>query len=210
MTEQSVCIIAEDLSEPIDEGIKHFARSLIEGCRENCKVLGISTHSEGRISIPNTTSIRANKAFVNFKLRSAIRRFHPDVICYVPSASATIFSFLRSRILKLFHPDTRVIMVSLQPRDYHRVSRSLIRLLSPDMIFVQNPAILNKLKNFGCHVTLLPSGVDLNKFTPVSREQKTELRAKYHLDPEAFTVLHVGHSTAGRNIEFLGRVRQEC
>jgi glycosyltransferase involved in cell wall biosynthesis len=56
-------------------------------------------------------------------------------------------------------------------------------------------------------VNLLASGVDLNKFAPVSRDRKKELRAKYGLDTESFTVLHVGHITGLRNIDLLSEVR---
>jgi glycosyltransferase involved in cell wall biosynthesis len=111
-------------------------------------------------------------------------------------------------MLKLSRPSARVVMVALQPRSYSWFSRQLIRFISPDIVFVQNELALKKLKGLGCQVRMLPSGVDLNKFVPASPERKAELRAKYGLDSKAFTTLHVGHMTKGRNIELLIQVRR--
>jgi len=101
-------------------------------------------------------------------------------------------------------------MVSLQPRRYGRVSGYLIPRLCPDMIFVQNETSLRQLSGLGCKVGQVASGVDLNKFAPVNRDRKTELRTKYGLNPESFTVLHVGHITGGRNIELLADVSRQA
>jgi glycosyltransferase involved in cell wall biosynthesis len=205
----SICVITEDLSFPIDEGIRHFAGSLIEGWSQEYRVLGLSVRSTGRIATPSTISLRTNKFFLSYRLFSRLHRFKPDIICYVPSASATVFSFLRARMLKLCCPGAKVVMVSLQPRSYGRISRYLIPQLSPAIIFVQNEDARQKLTALGCDARLLGSGVDLEKFIPVSREKKIELRVKYSLDPAAFTVLHVGHMTWGRNIRFLTDIGRE-
>ena len=207
--QRSICVIAEDLSLPIDEGIKHFASSLIQGWSQEYRVLGLSVRSQGQITTPHTASLRTNKFFLSYRLFSRLRRFKPEIICYVPSASATIFSFLRARMLKVYCPGARVVMVSLQPRRYGRVSRHLIPLFSPDMIYVQHEPAMRQLLAMGCKAKLLTSGVDLHKFTPVSQDKKRVLRIKYGLDAEAFTVLHVGHITEGRNIELLTEVYRE-
>ena len=209
MMKQSVCIIAEDLSEPIDEGIKHFAYSLIESGSEEYNVHGLSIRTSGLMNMPRTDSVNANKLFISSELRAKIRDCHPDIICYVPKASATLFSFFRSRVLKLNRMAAKVIMVALQPRDYGWLSRHLVRFLKPDTIFVQSESAMKKLEKIGCRVKLLPSGVDIKKFSPVSAERKMDLRNRYGLDRKAFTVLHVGHATASRNIDILVRVRRE-
>jgi len=209
MVQQSVCIVTENLSEPVDEGIKHFAHSLIKSCPAEYNVLGIAARSLDQTVNHGTVSLKTNRLFLDSRLRERIRDFQPNVICYVPSASATLFSFLRSRILKLQGHNARVVMVSLQLRDYNWFSRGLIRWLSPDILFVQNEQAMQRLTSLGCHTRLLPSGVDLNKFVPVSAKKKAELRAKYGLDPNVFTILHVGHLTRGRNVELMIRARQE-
>jgi glycosyltransferase involved in cell wall biosynthesis len=206
---RSICVIAEGLSLPVDEGIKHFAVSLVEGWSKAHRVLGISTRSEGPMAPPHTIGLKTNKCFFSSRLFSVIRRFKPELICYVPSASATVFSFLRAKMLKIYYPGASVVMVSLQPRSYGWFSRRVVALLAPDEIFVQYEQSLRQLLDLGCHTKLLASGVDLNKFTPVSSKKKGELRQKYGLDPAAFTVLHVGHITGGRNIDFLAELRRK-
>jgi glycosyltransferase involved in cell wall biosynthesis/thymidylate kinase len=208
-TRHAVCVIAEDLAYPLDEGIKHCAVSLLQSWSKQHRVLGISVRSPGKPAAPHTVALRTNKLFLSYRLRSALRRFRPEVIFYVPSASATIFSFLRAWTLKYYCPGARVAMVSLQPRRYGLVSRFLIRRLAPDVIFVQSQASRQQLDDLGCRTELFASGVDLEKFTPVSREKKIELRTKYGLDPKAFTVLHVGHITEGRNIGLLNEVNHQ-
>ena len=205
---RSICVIAEDLSLPVDEGIKHFAVSLLQGWSKEHRILGLSVRSTAQSALPDAVSLKANKFFLSLRLFSRLRRFRPELICYVPSAAATIFSFLRARILKIYCPRARVVMVSLQPRRYGRLSKRLIPLLSPDAVFVQHEPVMRQLIDLGCLASLLASGVDLNKFKPVSPDRKKELRARYGLDPAAFTVLHVGHITEGRNIELLTEVRR--
>jgi len=204
----SVCVVAEDLSLPIDEGIKHFAVSLLRQWSREHPVLGISARSRRPPATPHTVAPGANRFFLSSKLSTALKQFKPDVVCYVPSASATLFSFLRARALKLYCPSAMVIMISLQPRRYGRLSRFLIRRLAPDLLFVQHEASLRQLADMNLKVKMLAGGVDLEKFTPVSRDKKAALRTGYALDPGAFTVLHVGHITEGRNIDLLADINQ--
>ncbi|OGO31581.1 MAG: hypothetical protein A2Z29_02825 [Chloroflexi bacterium RBG_16_56_11] len=204
-----ICVISEDLSQPVDEGIKHFAHSLIESWSEEHDVLGLSLRTTGRIDGPHTEALRVNKTFIDAGLSRRLRAFRPEIICYVPSASATVSSFLRSRVLKLNRPATKVVMVALQPRNLGWISRRLLPLISPDTVFVQNETAMKRLGDAGCRARLLPSGVDNKKFVPVSPSRKVELRTRYGLDTQAFTVLHVGHAAAGRNIDFLNLVRRE-
>lgn len=204
-----VCVISEDLSHPVDEGIKHFARSIIESWPQECDVMGLSVRVKLAEKNGRFDSLSVNRLFLSPRLYQRIRRFHPDLICYVPSASATVFSFLRSKILKFACRSSRVVMVSLQPRHYDRLSQRLLPWLSPDIVFVQSEEAMAQLQRLGCRTAMIPSGVDTEKFVPVTQEKKTALRLQYGLDVNTFTVLHVGHTTAGRNIEFLINVRRD-
>ncbi len=202
-TQRSVCVVAEDLSLPVDEGIKHFAVSLLQEWSRERRVLGLSARSRKPPATPNAVALGANRFFLSRRLSAELKRFNPDIICYVPSSSATLFSFLRARALKFYCPSARVVMVSLQPRQYGWLSRRLIRVLAPDFTFVQHERSLRQLTGLGLKAGLLASGVDLDKFAPVPGDKKTALRTGYGLDTAAFTVLHVGHITKGRNIDLL-------
>ena len=52
-------------------------------------------------------------------------------------------------------------------------------------------------------VTYLRSGVDTEKFIPVSNERADELKRRYGFDPAKKLVLHVGHLNRGRNVQQL-------
>jgi glycosyltransferase involved in cell wall biosynthesis len=209
MMKLPVCIITEDLSLPLDEGIKNFTHSLLQAWPPEVPVLGLSVRTRGTVNGSNVVSLDSNRFFLSYRLLEELRSFKPEIICYVPSASATVFSFLRCQLLKLYQPRARVVMVSLQPRNYGRLSRRLIRLVAPDVVFVQHKEAAKQLISLGCDVQLIPSGVDLEKFTPVSPDRKTELRAEYGLEPETFTVLHVGHIKRERNVQALVHIHRE-
>jgi len=206
---QSACIITEDMSPPLDEGIKNFAHSLLQAWPSEIPVHGISVLPGRRVNSSKIASLRVNRLFLSYRLWEELRSYKPGLICYVPSASATLFSFIRSRLLKLYQPRARVVMVSLQPRHYGWLSRRLIRFLTPDVLFVQHRRAVKQLIALGCHAQLIPSGVDLDKFTPVSPERKAELRTQYGLEPGKYTVLHVGHVKRERNVQSLVHICQK-
>jgi len=206
---QTICVISEDLSHPLDEGIKIFAHSLLGAWSKEHRALGVSLRAVEKNKGSHIIGIKANKLMLSAGLWNISRRFRPDLVCYVPSASATLFSFLRSRMLKLYWPHARVVMVSLQPRHYGSLSGRLIRFFCPDAVFTQDDNTRRRLSGIGCTTQIIPSGVDLDRFTPVPQVKKTELRKKYHLDPDSFTVLHVGHLKKKRNIELLTRVHRQ-
>jgi len=206
---QSVFIITEDMSPPLDEGIKNFAHSLLQAWPSEIPVRGISVLPGRRVNSSKIAFLRVNRLFLSYGLWEEIRSYKPDLICYVPSASATMLSFMRSWLLKLYQPRARVVMVSLQPRRYGWLSRHLIRFLAPDVVFVQGRETARQLIALGCYVQQIPSGVDLDKFKPVSPKRKAELRTQYGLEPEIYTVLHVGHIKRERNVQSLVHIRQK-
>jgi len=205
---RAICVVSEDITMPLDEGIKIFAHSLLDSWRRDYRVIGLSAQSGRNHGAGRVISVRMNKLFMSMRLWALKRRFHPELVCYVPSASATLYSFIRSRILKFCWPAANVIMVSLQPREYNWLARRLIKYLAPDMVFVQDEKSWQKLQKLGCKTSLLPSGVDVQKFKPVLPGKKTELRRKYGLKPDVFTVLHVGHIKTERGIDLLARVQR--
>jgi glycosyltransferase involved in cell wall biosynthesis len=205
---RAICVVSEDITMPLDEGIKIFAHSLLSSWRRDFRVIGVSAHTVENKRSGRVISARMNKLFLSLRFWALSWRFNPEVVCYVPSASATLYSFIRSRVLKYYWPNARIFMVSLQPRLYGWLERQLIRRLAPDAVFVQDETSLKNLQNLGCKTYLLPSGVDLQKFKPVTLTQKMELRRKYGLQPNAYTVLHVGHIKTERGIDLLSQVQQ--
>jgi len=79
--------------------------------------------------------------------------------------------------------------------------------LTPDLILVQSASVLKKLSTFGCWVKLVPSGVDLERFHPITEERKLGLWSKYGVDADKFAILHVGHRN--RNIQILKELQRD-
>src|SRR5919197_2986042 len=207
-TRLRLCLLCEDLSLPIDEGIKKFVTSVSGPLAEMADLLVLAAGDAGPLPA-SVQAAPANRFLLGGTLWRTLRRFRPDVVVYVPVAAATRNSFVRCAILRRYAPGARLLMVSLQPRTYGPLARRLIRRLGPDLTLVQSLATCHSLTRLGCPAAVLPSGVDLRAFAPVSRQEKQALRARYGLPPEAYVVLHVGHLTRQRNVLLLNRVRSE-
>ena len=202
------CIISEQLELSFDEGIKNFAYNLIRELSKNDNVLALSIQgdeTDGRY----IKRLNVNKTFLSYCLFREIRNFDPAVVLYIPSPSATISSFMRTEVLKLYAKNAKIVMVALQRREYSFISQKLIPLLIPDLILVQSTSLLKQLSTLGCGAKIIPSGVDLERFRPVTKEGKLELRGKYGINADKFVILHVGHINRNRNIQILKKLQED-
>ena len=198
----NICVISEGMNVPFDEGIKNFAYNLIKQLSKDNSVLALSIRGD-KTNGRYIGTLKVNKTFLSYSLFKEIRHFDPVVVLYIPSASATVFSFMRTKVLKLYTRKAKTVMIALQPREYSFLSRKFMPLLIPDLILVQLASMLKQLSTFGCRVELIPSGVDLEIFHPITKERKLGLRSKYGINADKFTILHVGHINRNRNIQVL-------
>lgn len=200
-----ICIASEAIKRPFDEGVKIFVYNLIKEFSRNHDVLGLSRTDdfEGEIDKFCEKVLPANILFISSSLREKIRTFQPDIIYYLPTACATFYSFLRTRILKLYGKGARTIMITLQPREYSAIQRLIIPFIAPDLVLAQSAKTLKVLMHLGCKVKLISAGVDLQRFAPVSKEAKEGLRKKYDFPADKYIILHVGHINRNRNVQFL-------
>ena len=200
-----ICVFSERLAPPFDEGIKNLALAVIRELSRDHSLLALTTFGED-VPEHGIRNVRAGKSLISVELGRAIRRFGPDIICYIPTASHTLASFLRARVLGWYAGGARVHLVALQPRLLGRAGRSLIPWLCPQRVWVQSDRSAGLLRSVGCRVGILPGGVDTGHFHPVSPETKASLRDRYGLPVDSFILLHVGHINANRNVELLSRV----
>ncbi|MCR4432277.1 MAG: glycosyltransferase [Tepidanaerobacteraceae bacterium] len=100
-------------------------------------------------------------------------------------------------------------MVAATHPNLSRFGNFMVRFLKPDIVFVQSRKSEEFFKNKGCWTALLPSGVDLNRFHPISFDKKTSLRQQYGLPENAFIVLHVGPIKSNRNLKVLKSIQKE-
>ena len=194
---KKILLISELFVPPYDEGMKVTALNLLKGIRYHVDCLGLGPCG-GEDSHIHTISL--NKFMCSKKLREKINRYCPDFILYIPEASATLNSFIRQRILRTISNGVNTAMIALQNREYSLLMQKLIGLINPGTLFVLSNRMTNIFKRMGVATHLLPAGVDMEKFVPVSSGRKRLLREKYSIPQDAYLTLHVGHIRESRNI----------
>jgi glycosyltransferase involved in cell wall biosynthesis len=207
---QRICLLSDDLSGEADEGAKKWTVAIAAALRGRHEVTLLS--ARGPSAIREVRIAPAGRSFAGKTLRHELRALRPDVLVYASRASATFASFLRARLLKLYCPGARVVLLGFQTRHHTPWQRALIRLLAPDLVAVQSAANADYLAGLGCRVATVPSGVDLDTFRPIPRERKALLRAAYGLHPDRPVALHIGHLEAQRGIGVLADLaaRGDC
>jgi glycosyltransferase involved in cell wall biosynthesis len=204
-----ICIVSEAIKSPFDEGVKIFVYNFIKESSKEHEVLALSRTSDvdGGIKSVCEKALPENRFFVSLYLRRRIRSFMPDVIFYLPTAHATVFSFIRARMLKLYWKRARTVLITLQPRDYSYIARLVMSFARPDFVFAQSDKTYKVLKALGCEIDKTMCGVDLEKFTPVDNMKKAMLRRKHGFAEDKYYVLHVGHINRNRNAQFMARLQ---
>jgi glycosyltransferase involved in cell wall biosynthesis len=195
-------LIAEDVSEPIDEGVKKFSFYLAKYVLElNTDSVVFSAYANK--DLPDLRHLPKNKLLFSVSFFRIIYSFRPEMLVYIPSASSTLMSFIRLSLMALFIPKSRALMVSLQERKHSRFSKGLISLIKPDQIVVLSRKEANYYKSMGFDCFVSPIGVETGKYLEINPSQKRRLREKLNLPIEGRIILHVGHINKGRNLEIL-------
>jgi len=203
-----ILFFSERLYAPYDEGIKNVAVQLIQALTAKHQVLaltsaGLDDAERGIHNVP------VNRLLLGAELSRIVRDFQPQGIVYVPTACATLFSFARARVLRLYGGGAPTVLVTLQPRQYRAWEKSLMGSLAPDWVVAQSRRTMNVLKEMGCRTALLSPAVDSQRFRPVSPEEKAALRARYGVPVEAKVLTHVGHLKGERNFSQLLALQTE-
>jgi len=177
-----VCILG-DFSKDRDEGLKNIAHHLSKN---------LGDIKEVRVMEADLNEA-ANPAFF-FRIRA----FRPDIIHYIPGPTNRSFVFLR--VLKsILCKRTKIVLSAVYPIFDDTVLR-LLRL-RVDHVFCASKRLQRRFSRLGINTSILPNGVDINKFVPVrNEEEKRNLRLMHGLEPERFTALHVGHLLNNRNL----------
>jgi glycosyltransferase involved in cell wall biosynthesis len=198
-----ILVFSERLAPPPDEGIKKLALSLAAALRG----LGhdVLTLTSGGADWPElgVANVRADRLLRSRALAERGVAFGPDWVLYVPTASLTLASGLRARMLKRHARGAPVILIATQGRRHNAGVRLAARFSGPDLCVVQSRHTAAQAQALGWRTAVLPPGVDLNAFQPVSPAEKRRLRRTYDLPEEATVVLHVGHLNRQRGVASL-------
>lgn len=202
-----IAVVSENMGGVLDEGIRKFATSLLDGFRAHGDAFGIATAGGDHTWHPMVKYVSANKLFTGKALKAELAELDPQLIVYIPSASGTAFAFWRARMLKRYAPQALVAMVAVQPRYHSIFGRLMVSEMGPDKVFAQSRDMIRYMEWLGKPAQFVPSGVDLERFRPVTPDRKRELREKHGLPLDDYLVLHVGHLKPGRNVELLAKCR---
>lgn len=194
----NICIVGEWLGGQSDEGFRNFGKNLIKSLGSKARV---TTH------IPETRSL-LDKIRFDKQTRLTLAKIKPDHVIYISPSNATFAALLRLKFLKRLLKSSRTWILSMQADQYGWAESAMMRLILPDGVITQSPKTINFFEKLKVPSFFVPSGVDLNKFSPVDLHIKQSLRQKYSVRNDAFTLLHVGHLNTSRNIKLLGEIAE--
>ena len=176
-----ICLVGHD-EGAIDEGMKKVAASLRRELSRRHEVL-----------VFNPTRAGAPAQW------SALRRFRPHLVHYIPGPSA--MSFALARALRAAAGGCPLVMSAIHPKDVGPAW--LHRALRPDLFLVQSPRVERLFEATRAPIRYLPLGVDLERFRPVEAARKAALRKELELPEGKPVALHVGNLREGRNVRIL-------
>lgn len=186
-----VCIIG-DFSENLDEGLKNISHHLVNNLSNSADLQLL------KVNIKNILSLSILKR---------IKTFHPDIIHYVPGPTNKSIVLLKSIQMYLKY-NPRIVLSA----PYPMFSDIILKLLNfkPDYVFASSKNLKERMALLGIPSHLLPNGVDIEKFVPISDfNEKRKLREKYGIQKDRFTLLHVGHIMDNRNLEIFTKLSKD-
>lgn len=202
-----VLLFCERLAPPFDEGIKNTALNLIRALSQAHEVLALTTLGQD-VPQEGITDIPTNRLLLNPALFSSIRRFRPELVLYIPTASATPAAMWRMRLLGFFARGAQAALLATQQRQYSTWGQRFARRLRPPLVLAQSAALAEPLEALGMRVERIGAAVDAERFRPAPADKRRRIRAKYALDADGPVMLHVGHINRGRNVQAMARLRE--
>jgi len=134
-----------------------------------------------------------------------LRAFKPDIIHLMlgPTTEGLLVSWL------CMLPLRRARLVVSAPNPSPTLRGIAVRLCNPDLVLVQSERSERFFRSVEMPAMFLPNGVDIDRFAPIPLPSRQALRAEHGLDPDRFTLLHVGPLIPGRNLIPFARLSEE-
>lgn len=200
-------ILTNGLTDVSDEGFLNVANSLVKRIK---KAVGqdafVITYE--RKSSASDKHLSLNKLLLNKELFSILRK-RREKLLYIPFPAKAIATALRIFILSVFSTGKpAVILVQKSPINF--LGRILLKLSGAKIIVFSKDSANYYSEIIGTtHIEYIKTGVDTERFCPVSQDEQKNLKIKYGFSPDRPLVLHVGHLKAGRNVEQLLKIDKE-
>lgn len=197
-------ILSDCLAEKVDEGCLKVANSLTRRLKQYDSRNVVISYD--RMTERSDLHLKLNKLFLNRSLLSAIRKENTNVL-YIPFASNTRASAIRTFILSLYAKrKVDVLFVLRFPMD--KLTKMILKLSGARVIALSKESYQFYKKHIGKAV-YLKTGIDTEKFVPVTEDAKKKIREKYSVANGKKVLLHVGHLKYGRNIDKLLNVSSD-
>ena len=121
-------VITDLMRMPIDEGAKVATFNILK----QIKIIKSDTYvysinGDTDFDFINT-SLTLNKLFFDTSFYKRIRKCSSGKILYIPEASVTFFSFIRSKLLRFF-AGKDIYVLALQPRRYRLIAKIIIQYI---------------------------------------------------------------------------------
>lgn len=199
-------ILTNCLTETADEGCLKVANSLIKRIKRKAPETMVVTYGES--PSPGDLHLQTNKLMLNRKLLSLLWKKKEPVL-YIPAVAKAHTMATRVFVLSLFaRRGVQVIQVMQYPMS--RLTRLLLKASRAKIITFSRSTWQRYRNLIGDQVFYLKTGVDTERFRPVSAVEKKALREKYGLPVDKTIVLHVGHLNVKRNVEQLLAVNESA
>lgn len=165
-------ILTDCLTEKVDEGCLKVANNLAKRIKKSDSDTVLISY--GRGSANSDLSLRLNKLFLNRALFSEIKA-HEGSVLYIPFASNTLASILRSCVLSLFSKRRVYALFALR----HPMGKLAKWILKKSRFFI----VALSAKSFDYYsematdrVLYLRTGVDTQRFCPIDGQKKLALK----------------------------------
>lgn len=123
--------------------------------------------------------------------------FRPEIIHYFPGPTLKVL--VLAKLIQLLTRSRSIISATKPVLPKLRYFKMISTFLKPDLVIVQSKKSEGFFTAVKYKTKFVPNGVDIERFVPVSKQKKYELRKKYGLNDEDFILLHIGPVKNGRN-----------
>ncbi len=196
-------IISDCLINKTDEGSIKVASSLAKRLQKAGKAFLISDVESDFAD----KCITANKLFSNSEVYDAIQEGEGPVL-YIPFCSNSKGGILRTFFLARKSKRTVYSLFALRhPMPFFL--KAVLKLSAAKIVVLSRESYDYYNGLFPGNVLYLKTGIDTERFVPVSPEEKSKIRQKYGYDDKDRIVLHVGHLKKGRNVDKLLEISEQ-
>ena len=193
-------ILTNGLTDVVDEGFLKVANSLVKRIVQDNSGTMVVTYD--RKSNMENLHLHLNKLLLNKKLFKTIRKANEPIL-YIPFPAKEWATALRVFILSLVCKKRVTVLFTMFCRCGF-IGQLLFKLSGAHIVTLSKSTLPFYNKMVGeKRVSYLKTGVDTERFSPVSKEKKIELKKTYGFDPAKPVILHVGHLKYGRNVSQL-------